>query len=58
MRMVKTQRPKVIILYSDLHQLLQAGEVDAVNAIHSRGPNVLLDVSSVHKCQVNLFCHV
>lgn len=49
---------KVVRLCSDLHQLLQAREVDAVNAIHRWGSDVLFDVSSVHKRQVNLFCHV
>lgn len=45
-------------LFGHLHQLLQAGEVDAVYAIHTWRADVLLDVSSVHKRQVDLFCHV
>lgn len=42
----------------NLHQLLQAGEVDAVYAVHTRRADVLLDVSSVHKRQVYLLCHI
>lgn len=45
-------------LFSYLHQLLQAGEVDVVDALLRRGSNVLLDVGSVHECQVNLLCHI
>lgn len=45
-------------LFGHLHQLLQAGEVDAVYAIHRWRSDVLLDVSSVHKRQVYLFCHI
>lgn len=48
----------VVRLSCDLHQLFQAGEVDAVYAVDRGRSDVLLDVSSVHKCQVNLFCHV
>ena len=49
---------KVAGLFSHLHQLLQTGEVDAVDAVHWRRSDVLLDVGSVHKRQVYLFCHI
>lgn len=45
-------------LSGHLHQLLQAGEVDVVDALHRWRSNVLLDVSSVHERQVYLFCHI
>ena len=48
----------IVGLFSYLHQLLQAGEVDVVDALLRWRSDVLLDVSSVHKCQVNLFCHI
>lgn len=51
-------RRKAVRLFGHLHQLLQAGEVDAVYAVHTRRADVLLDVSSVHKRQVYLFCHI
>lgn len=46
------------MLLVHLHQLLEAGEVDVVDALLRWGSNVLLDIGSVHKCQVNLFCHI
>lgn len=45
-------------LYGHLHQLLQAGEVDVVDALLRWRSDVLLDVSSVHKRQIYLFCHI
>lgn len=41
-----------------LHEFLQAGQVDVEDALYRWRANVLLDVSSVHKCQVYLLCHV
>lgn len=41
-----------------LHQLLKAGEVDVIDALLRWRSDVLLDVSSVYKCQVNLFRHI
>lgn len=45
-------------LLGHLHQLLQAGEVDIVDALLRWRSDVLLDVGSVHKRQVYLICHI
>lgn len=60
----KEKRLRILLLKESwshsghLHELFQARNVNAVNALHRRRPDILLDVSSVHKCQVNLLCHV
>ena len=51
-------RSKPSQVQSDLHELLQAGEIDVVDALLRRGADVLLDVCSVHKRQVYLLSHI
>lgn len=46
------------ILLAHLHQLFQTGEIDVIDAFLWRRSDVLLDVGSVHKRQVDLLSHV
>lgn len=41
-----------------LHQLLETRQVDVIDAFFRRRSDVLLDVRSVHKRQVDLLCQV
>lgn len=57
-QVMNNSNPASVGLFTHPHQLLQAGEVDVIDAPLRRGSDVLLDVGSVHKRQVDLFRHI